>query len=89
MNPSNKTARKMPVIPGSSESAVIVNGQSYSYAVKRRSKRKLLRSPKAEGQSKAHVVVLPNLMTGTIAEEKPNSSAHETLKASRRKARAQ
>ena len=57
----------MPVIPGSSESAVIVNGQSYSYAVKTQIETKIAAQAKAEGQSKAHVVVLPNLMTGTIS----------------------
>ena len=67
LNPNNKTARKMPVIPGSSESAVIVNGQSYSYAVKTQIETKIAAQAKAEGQSKAHVVVLPNLMTGTIS----------------------
>ena len=58
LNPNNKTARKMPVIPGSSESAVIVNGQSYSYAVKTQIETKIAAQAKAEGQSKAQVVVL-------------------------------
>jgi hypothetical protein len=67
LNPNNKTARKMPVIPGSSEGAVIVNGQSYSHAVKAQIEAKAIAQTKVEGQSKAHVVVLPNLTTGTLS----------------------
>jgi hypothetical protein len=66
LNPNNKTALKMPVIPGSSESPVIVNGQSYSYAVKTQIETRIAAQAKAEGQSKAQVVVLPNLTTGTV-----------------------
>jgi hypothetical protein len=66
LNPEEKTARKMSVIPGMSEGAVIVNGNSYSYAVKTQIEAKAAQA-KVDGQSKSHVVVLPNLSTGTMS----------------------
>ena len=53
LNPNDKTARRMPVIPGSGEGAVIVNGQPLSYAVKQRIE--------TDAAKKAQVVVTPSL----------------------------
>lgn len=53
LNPSDKTARKIPALFGGSEGAVIVNGQATSYAVKQRIE--------LNAAQKAQVVVMPNL----------------------------
>ena len=53
LNPTDKTARRMAVIPGMSESAVIVNGQAFSYSVKKQ--------VEVSAAQKAQVVVMPSL----------------------------
>ena len=65
LNPDNKTARKIPVLSGTFESAVIVNGQPLSYAVKSQIE--------TTAAQKAQVVVMPSLAEGGNPKGKTES----------------
>lgn len=81
LQPSDKTARKMNTFPGTAESPVIVNGQSYSYAIRATVESNAAKRAEATAQAEAtgigktSVVVLP----GFVPTQNNGNSKTESL----------